>query len=104
MTDAEYSQHLFEFGIQTAEFQVGEQMARYRVQTTSFWRWFENQFAITDQLFLSHFDRASGDLQTLTRVWRHYHSPERLVAFPSNEVYKEELALSYQLKSKYNEG
>lgn len=100
ITDEEYSMYLFDFGVETAEFQVGKNQAIFRTQTSSYWHWFENQFAIADELFLNDVKDVSASLHNLLNFWKQYHSPERLVSFPTKEVYRDEIALVFQSKHK----
>lgn len=90
ISDAEYSKVLFDAGIDYAErTSFNEYMAAIKTHNPMFWRWFTNQFAITDERFLRCYQYNGDDanvLANLKKWWVDKHYPKHITVFPSEKV------------------
>ena len=100
ITKDEYSEVLFNAGIHYAETtSFNAFMAAIKTHNPIFWRWYANQFAIVDEVFLKCYQYNGNDtnvLKTLKGFWIDEHYPKQIVVFPPARVLdavKEEVAV-----------
>lgn len=90
ITEEEYSEVLFKAGIHYAErTSFNAYMASIKTHNPMFWRWYGNQFAITNEVFLKCYQYNGADakfLQALKQIWIDEHYPQKIVVFPPAKV------------------
>jgi hypothetical protein len=90
ISEEQYSQELFKAGIYYAEStSFNAYMASIKTHHPIFWRWFTNQFAIVDELFLKCYQYNGNDanvLQALKGFWIDEHYPKQIVVFPPTNL------------------
>ncbi|KAB2918716.1 MAG: hypothetical protein F9K23_00850 [Bacteroidetes bacterium] len=92
ITAEEYFELVFASGVAYAEANsFCHLIAQLKTHSALYWAWWENQFAIADDVFLHSYQYAGkneGLLRFLRTEWKKAHLPEKIKAFPPNEVLK----------------
>lgn len=86
-----YFDALFDAGIAYAEANsFCAVIAQAKTHSQMYWAWYENQFAITDEVFLANYQYNGADArlrQYLRAEWQKAHAPENIKAFPPAIIY-----------------
>lgn len=90
--EEQYAEYVWDLGIRYAYFYTNEddEAVRWITQTSSYWEWYKNQWAIIDQVFEKLIDNLAypNDVtkKGLKDLWLKKHSPEQMVAIPGKYV------------------